>query len=198
MGTTSIAPRVRVAKAAEIDRIAGLFTLAFADDRVARWLFPEAEQYLRWFPEFVKVFGRAAIPAGTAHCDDAGFAAALWQAPGVGIDEERFAALLCEAVTERQRGDAVDLFAQMDRFCPREPHWHLPLIGVDPARRSRGLGSLLLTHAIETCDREGKPVYLEATSPRNAAFYARHGFEAIGRVQVGTSPPITPMLRRPR
>jgi hypothetical protein len=42
------------------------------------------------------------------------------------------------------------------------------------------------------------PAYLEATSARNLPLYQRHGFEALGTIQAGDSPVITPMLRRPR
>jgi hypothetical protein len=47
-------------------------------------------------------------------------------------------------------------------------------------------------------DREQLPAYLEATSSRNVPLYERHGFEELGTIQRGGSPPIVPMLRRPR
>ncbi|MGH6833122.1 MAG: GNAT family N-acetyltransferase, partial [Methyloceanibacter sp.] len=81
---------------------------------------------------------------------------------------------------------------------PKEPHWYLPLIGTDPAKQGNGYGSALLRHALAICDREKMPAYLEATSARNVPLYQRHGFEALGTIQVGSSPPITPMLRKPR
>lgn len=34
--------------------------------------------------------------------------------------------------------------------------------------------------------------------PRTRGLYERHGFELLGTIQVGTSPPIFPMLRTPR
>lgn len=40
--------------------------------------------------------------------------------------------------------------------------------------------------------------YLEASSPRNKALYERHGFEATGVIQAGSSPPMWPMVRTPR
>jgi hypothetical protein len=42
------------------------------------------------------------------------------------------------------------------------------------------------------------PAYLESTNPRNVSFYRRHGFEVLGTIQVGSSPPLIPMLRPPR
>ena len=86
----------------------------------------------------------------------------------------------------------------MGRWHPEEPHWYLPLIGTDPARQGRGYGSALLGEALANCDRQTLPAYLEATSPRNVKLYERHGFEALGTIQEGSSPDITPMLRKPR
>jgi ribosomal protein S18 acetylase RimI-like enzyme len=43
---------------------------------------------------------------------------------------------------------------QMDRSHPSEPHWYLPMIGVDPGKQGNGYGSALLKHALERCDGE--------------------------------------------
>lgn len=72
------------------------------------------------------------------------------------------------------------------------------MIGVDPAKQGNGYGSALLKHAVERCDGEGKPAYLESSSPRSIPLYQRHGFELLGTIQVGSSPPLFPMLREPR
>jgi ribosomal protein S18 acetylase RimI-like enzyme len=86
----------------------------------------------------------------------------------------------------------------MERFHPDEPHWYLPLIGVEPNAQGRGLGAALLRHALERFDREGALAYLESSNPRNIPLYERHGFEIVGEIRVGAAPVMTPMLRRPR
>jgi len=43
-----------------------------------------------------------------------------------------------------------------------------------------------------------KLAYLESTNPANLSLYQRHGFEFIGNIQAGTSPPLFPMIREPR
>ena len=80
---------------------------------------------------------------------------------------------------------------------PHEPHWYLPLIGVVPSHRRRGLGAALMAHALRTCDGEGAPAYLEATSAKSMTLYQRHGFRQIGTIQAGRSPEMYPMLREP-
>jgi Acetyltransferases len=86
----------------------------------------------------------------------------------------------------------------MGNFHPHEPHWYLPIIGVDPPHQGRGLGEQLMAHALARCDADRLPAYLESSNPRNLSFYQRHGFEALGRIQVGSSPTLVPMLRRPQ
>jgi predicted GNAT family N-acyltransferase len=54
-----------------------------------------------------------------------------------------------------------------------------------------------MRHALARCDREGKLAYLEASKPQNIPFYERYGFKAVGEVQIGAGPLVTPMLRRP-
>jgi ribosomal protein S18 acetylase RimI-like enzyme len=77
-------------------------------------------------------------------------------------------------------------------------HWYLSLIGVVLARQGHGLGSALLRHALERCDRDHLPAYLESTNPANVPLYRRHGFEVVGTIQVGSSPPMHPMVRAAR
>ncbi len=187
---------IRIASVADIDDCLQTLTAAFADDPVCRWAWPARDIYAAAFPEFCRAFGGAAFSAGTAHVSPDLEGVALWLAPGSTPDEQAVMALIDETAEAHLREPLFSIFEQMDAFHPREPHWHLPLIGVDPHSQGRGVGSALLRHALEECDRTGVPAYLEATSAGNARLYERHGFKAIGRIQAGDSPVILPMLRR--
>jgi ribosomal protein S18 acetylase RimI-like enzyme len=101
-------------------------------------------------------------------------------------------------VATARLGEVLATFEQMAKYHPREPHWYLPLIGVDPAHQGQGRGDVLMVHALARCDRDRVPAYLESTNPRNMSLYRRHGFEPLGTIQAGSSPPLVPMLRRPR
>jgi ribosomal protein S18 acetylase RimI-like enzyme len=89
-------------------------------------------------------------------------------------------------------------FEAMAGHHPPEPHWYLPLIGVDPAFQRRGLGSALLRHALTTCDQNQSLAYLESTNPISVPLYQRHGFEVIGEIAEGSSLTLYPMVRKPR
>jgi ribosomal protein S18 acetylase RimI-like enzyme len=90
------------------------------------------------------------------------------------------------------------LFEQMAGFHPPEPHWYIPLIGVDPVFQGQGFGTQLMQRGLAACDRDHQPAYLEATSHVNRQFYERHGFRVLGEIRSADSPPMFPMLREPR
>jgi ribosomal protein S18 acetylase RimI-like enzyme len=123
--------------------------------------------------------------------------AAMWLPPGVDPDVERVAELAAAAFQGQHLADVMGLFEQMGVYHPQEPCWYLPLVGVDPILQGRGFGGLLMRHAVRRSDADGVAAYLESSNPRNISLYLRHGFEILGTIQVGDSPTVTPMLRRP-
>jgi ribosomal protein S18 acetylase RimI-like enzyme len=146
----------------------------------------------------VRAFGGRAFDHGTADSLEGGGAVALWLSPDVQPDESAVGSVLEGSVAEGRLPEVFAVLEQMGTLHPREPHWYLPLIGVDPGWQQLGYGSALLRHALERCDRDGLPAYLESTNLRNLPLYERFGFLPMGRIQTDTSPVITPMLRRPR
>jgi GNAT superfamily N-acetyltransferase len=172
--------------------------LAFAADPVARWTWPDAHQYLTTMPNLVRAFGGNAFAHGTAYCTIGCAGAALWLPPGVHPDDETLDVIMQTTVSTSNRDEVSSMFEQMARYHPGEPHWYLPLIGVDPAHQGKGLGDALMTYALQYCDRDHLPAYLESTNPRNISLYRRHGFETLDTIQVGGSPPLVPMLRPAR
>ncbi|MFN7933004.1 MAG: GNAT family N-acetyltransferase [Bryobacteraceae bacterium] len=187
---------VQVAKAGDAEAVISTVVMAFSADPAARWMYPDSQQYLLHFPRFVRIFGGKAFGHSTAHVAGNGCGAALWLPPEVMPEEEELIRLLNTTVDERIREDLLGVFDHMGSYHPSEPHWYLPLIGVDFPWQNRGLGAALLRHALEQCDRDGLPAYLESSNPRNVTLYERHGFERVGEIRVGSSPPITPMVRK--
>lgn len=180
------------------DRALDAFTLAFVDDPMLRWIFSDGSVYLKNLGAAQFGLGGRALEHGTAYALDDFSAAAFWLPPGVGPDEALMGALMEHAVPDNRRGDLLGVVEQMGQYHPHEAHWYLAVLGVDVSRQGKGLGSILMKHALARVDREHLPAYLESSNPRNISFYERHGFEAIGRIQSGTSPTVTPMLRQAR
>jgi len=188
---------VAVIEARDRERAVATLTLAFAADPVTRWAWPDARVYSLYWPRMVEAFGGRAFDHGSAHGLEEMQAVALWLPPSVGPDEIAVMELMGESLDDRRLGEVEALFGQMDELHPSEQHWYLPLTGVDPPGQGRGLGSSLLRHGLSICDQARLPAYLEATSPRSRDLYARHGFEIVGVIQAGSSPPMWAMRREP-
>jgi ribosomal protein S18 acetylase RimI-like enzyme len=191
-------PIVKTATASDEAPAIDVVVLAFSADPGARWTWPDPQQYLMHFPSFVKAFGGKAFTHGSAYYVDGYAGAALWLPPDVHPDEDVLITLLQRTAPEQIQKDIFAVFEQMGRYHPSQPHWYLPVIGVDPFQQGKGFGSALMQHALLQCDRDRVPAYLESTNSANIPLYERHGFEVLDTIQVGSSPPIFPMLRAAR
>jgi len=103
-------------------RAVDVIVRAFCADPAARWLYPDLDQYLAGFPEFVRAFGGRAVEHGTAYAVDGFRGAALWLPPGVHPNEEALTALLRRTIPERDQEKAFSVFEQMASYHPEEPH----------------------------------------------------------------------------
>jgi ribosomal protein S18 acetylase RimI-like enzyme len=179
---------------ADIYRAIAVLVLAFTNDPVVRWKYPDPAQYLRLFPNFVRAFGGGALAQETARYVGHHVGVALWLPPGAELDHVAIDASLPAG----REAEIAAVFEELASYHPSEPHWYLPLIGVDPAYQRKGYGAALLEETLRRCDRDHIAAYLESTNPVNIALYQRHGFKLQGTVQVGSSPPLFPMLRPAR
>lgn len=187
----------RTASPKEADWVTSLMTLGFADDPSCRYLYPDAEQYLTFFPEFVRLYGGDAFANGGAHVID-DVAAALWLGPGVHSDAAAIDDLLRRSVAPSALPELFEVYAKMEQGRPEEPHWFLPLIATDPLARGGGAGSALLEYGLAACDRDGLLAHLDSTHPKSIPLYERHGFEVQGAFTIGGHPTFYPMVRRAR
>ena len=103
-------------------------------------------------------------------------------------------------------GESVEEYAQrlfeilalMEARHPVEPLYYLFLLGTRPGWQGRGLGAALMAPVLETCDRDGVPAYLEATSERNKQLYLRYGFAVTDEILLPDGPTMWCMWRSPR
>ncbi|MBM3520452.1 MAG: GNAT family N-acetyltransferase [Alphaproteobacteria bacterium] len=173
-------------------------TMAFSSDPAARWAWPDPLQFVRTFMPLVTLFGGKSFDCDTALVAGDFAGVAQWLPPGIQPDDEPIAELFKDNMTEPRLSEVLFLFEQMAGFHPQDPHWYLPLVGVDPVFQGHGLGTLLMRQGLALCDRHGQPAYLEATSPTHRKLYERHGFRVLGEIRSGDSPPMFPMLREAR
>jgi GNAT superfamily N-acetyltransferase len=180
------------------ERAVAVQVMAFSADPVMRWLYPKASDYLSHHPGFVEVFGGLAFENESAfQAGDFG-GVSLWLPPGVHVDGDAMGEFMAKTMSKELLDEAFPVLEQMDSYHIEEPHWYLPMIGVDPAQQGRGLGSALLAERVAHCDEQHLPAYLESSNPANVPLYERHGFRVLAEIQVGDSPTIFPMHREAR
>jgi len=189
---------VRSATPDEMRQAIGAIVAAFLTDPVARFAWASPHDYLRGMPLATREFAGGSFEHGTAYVSADFCGAALWLPPGVHPNGEALERVFRETASPEHLDDVLATFEKMEQSHPKEPHWYLPMIGVEPRAQQRGLGAELMRHALTRCDDEGALAYLESSNPRNISLYLRHGFQVVGEIRIGAVPVLTPMLRRPR
>jgi ribosomal protein S18 acetylase RimI-like enzyme len=206
MTITAPAPSrtARTAVPSDATAIAHVLARAFEHDPVAAWFLPrQRDRLARLVRGFESVYvRRLSLPHGVVQTTGDHAGAALWIPPDkVHLSTLGELRLLPPLARVYGRGlpRALKGMAAMDEVHPHEPHYYLPIIGVDPAAQGQGIGSALLRPVLERADREGMAAYLEATTPGSRALYARHGFEDVGILHLPyDGPPLWRMWREPR
>jgi GNAT superfamily N-acetyltransferase len=194
---------VRPATEADRPEIIGVLARAFYDDPIMSWLCPDDSRRLR---QLERLFGFFDDKVWRGH--DLAFTtgrlagAAIWLPPDAWhlgpLQQIRMLPGMVRRAGLSTFGRLFRTLNLMESEHPREHHYYLPIIGVDPAWQGRGLGTALLRAMTERCDREGMPAYLEASSPRSRVCYERSGFEATGELTPPPDgPPLWPMWRKP-
>jgi GNAT superfamily N-acetyltransferase len=173
---------------------------AFYDDPILGWLMPdERKRHARLRRFYAIELRHLALPRGQVWTTSDLTGAALILPPGA-WRVPLHATLLEGGAFGVHLGRGARLGIAMEwRHARdvREPHYYVRDIGVLPEMQGKGLGSALMRPTLERCDREGLPAYLEASSERSAALYARLGFQLIRELRVAGGPPLRLMLRPP-
>ena len=192
-------PVISTINSSDTDKALATLTAAFIADPFFRWAYPNADNYFDSFPKLIMAYCGSGIEQGTAYSDLQFQGASIWLSPGKEVDEEAAGAVL-EATMQAERFEPfIGVLEEMGTYHPHdEPIWYLPAIGVEPAHQRKGLGSALLKHTLKLCDENGVRAYLESSNPANIPLYEAHGFEVMGRIEVGSAPPVHPMIREKR
>lgn len=194
---------VRPATAADRPALIGALARAFYDDPVMSWIWSDHSGRLRRLERGFGYFdAKVWLHHDLAFTTESIAGAAIWMPPETWhIGPFRQLALLPGMIRTsglRSFPTLMRTLNLMEAKHPREPHYYLPIIGLQPHWQGRGLGTALLTAMTERCDRERMPAYLEASSARSRMCYERVGFEATEEVRLPPDgPPIWPMWRGP-
>jgi GNAT superfamily N-acetyltransferase len=180
---------------------ADLIATAFHALDVARWLVAHPEDRERVIYANMRIFVEHALDHGEMFLTADRSAVAVWfrrdkPLPEI-ADYDRRLWLACGPYTDRFR--ALD--TAFDAHHPTDPHHHLAFMAVHPNRQGRGVGTALLNRYQARLDRAAMPAYLEASSLRSRALYARHGYILRPNAPIrlpGDGPEMWPMWRTPQ
>ena len=192
----------RLATGADVEALAPRLAAAFQNTPGMGWTFRDPGKRLhRLTVGFALYLREIWLPGGACHTTDRLAGAACWLPPGNWHLPISTQLRLLPRVVAHARGDVTRLM-RWQRIAegkhPREPHWYLALLGVDPALQGRGYGPHLMRPALDRCDSDRLPAYLETDTEANVALYERHGFAVTERFELpGNGPPVWLMWREP-
>lgn len=198
---------VAIRRAGEGDRglVVRLLDEAFQDDPVSGWVFPGEDRRRTTHHRLMAAFTDIVLAEGRIDLVEDGTGCALWLSVPAAEPADAADAAGDEAVRLREQADPdnerVELIARlMAEVHPAgRAHAYLWMVGVTPGHQGRGLGTALIRRALDRCDREGLPAYLEASSLRSIGLYERLGFAATDRtLDLPDGPRMWPMWREPR
>ncbi|MEU4361055.1 GNAT family N-acetyltransferase [Promicromonospora sp. NPDC023987] len=163
----------------EFDAVLPMCVEAFADEAVSAWVEPEPERRHERTRELFTSSLRAAVDAGQLVVaflpGGEPVAGSVWAdldgAPPV------------PELPDDDRPVSRRLFAVLSATGSRHPavpHVYLSAMAALPRHRGHGAGAAILRYGLDRARDRGLPVYLEASTPRNQRFYARHGFQDHG------------------
>jgi ribosomal protein S18 acetylase RimI-like enzyme len=191
----------------QLGAAAHVLTRAFDDDPVFRYLYPSPRRRRWTCLGFMRAIVRDALPFGevwSAIDDGAVVATAGWLPEGSYPPSRRRAARQLVGawgalLTPHTFRDGLRFLTETEKLHPKEPHWYLPVIGVEPDRQGEGLGGRMLATVLGRLDTNGVPAYLETSTEANVAWYRHHGFEVREQVHPASAgPPVWTMWREPR
>jgi len=191
---------IRKALNHELTAVSLTLARAFADDPVFGYCIPDTGRRSRALPAFFDLVAHTVAPYDEIYTVGDSIGGAVWVPPDRPMipedAEENFEARLADiAGTDLDRIVAVT--SLLEEHHPRQTCAYLWFLGVDPAMQGRGHGSALMAPVLRRCDAQRTPAYLEATTTRNRALYARHGFQVVTELTVPGGPPMWPMWREP-
>lgn len=189
----SAPPDVRRARATEIHTVASVLTDAFVDEAGLNYWLRQSDAKTavrrRFFNAAVRDVIHKERELWLAEAEGAPAGAAIWLKPGdhafafTPLQQLLTTPLFISIAGFEGMKRAQALGGTLNAHHPKAPHAHLVFLGVAPSAQGRGVGSAILKQTLAPLDARGVTAYLECTTERNAALYARHGFVVTGEFE---------------
>ncbi len=172
----------------QIETAGASMARAFFDDHVMAYTFPDEDERRRLAPWHFSAFIRYGYLFGEVYTTSVSpDETAVWFTPGEAeLTDERLKHAGLDRAHDVLGAEAWKRFNTVCDYVERlhptevpEPHWYLPLLGIDPVLQGQGVGSALLKMILDRADRDGLRAYLWTAKSRNVPFYQKHSFEVV-------------------
>lgn len=194
---------IRKIEPADFTQVSDLLGRAFDDDPVMNFMAkPDARRSERIRSMMDLALRKMTFPYGETYITEGFEGAALWNPPdgrphGL-LNDLRLVPGFARVAGLSRMPRVIGALTLMEKKHPKEPHYYLLAIGVEPSKQGKGFGSQLLAPMIARCDREGMPAYLESSKERNVPLYERHGFKVVEEMDLPNGGPrVWRMWREP-
>jgi ribosomal protein S18 acetylase RimI-like enzyme len=188
----------------DVESAADVMYRAFEDDPAWSLILTDPRMRERTYRRMWPAIARYASRYGVARGFDGTAGVACWLVPGH-TKVTAFRSLLSGfwttmlGVDSATRKEFMAVLGELDEVHERlmtQPHMYLWALATDPERQGEGIGSQLLEDGVQLAD--GHPLYLEAITEQNAAFYEHRGFKVVESGLIGSSGfPYWSMVRHP-
>jgi GNAT superfamily N-acetyltransferase len=203
----SIRPRpdgsdIRKVAEADVPHVARALARAFYDDPlIGRWVVPDDTRRMRKLERGFELYARRIwLREDECYTTDRLIGGAMWMPPGiwhVNVSQQLRLLPAMAAILGRELPRLLFLLNAFEAKHPHDPHYYLPVVGVEPEWQGRGFGAALLRPVLGRCDRAACPPILRRGA-RATALYERHGFEVVEEMTVRDSRPAWRVWREPR
>jgi GNAT superfamily N-acetyltransferase len=185
---------MRKARPGETLALSRALSRAFFEDPLGTYVIPDPARRLAILERGFDLFLRRVWidHEETYTVGDTGVGACVWEPPGtwkIGAAKQLSMLPAMVGAFGRSLPRLISALNAAERGHPEEPHYYLPVLGVEPESQGHGCGSAMMFPILSRCDAEGVPAYLEASTPRNRALYERHGFKTTEAFQLGRGGP---------
>lgn len=179
---------MKVVTSDEMDQVVGVLASAFLHEEFWSWAIdlPHLSQEAKikklelLFKIHLKYF---CLPYKSAYRLEDFQGAALWSLPScwqLGLLQQiKFLPEFIKVVGLKHCIKVIHVIDVIQKYHPKEPHYYLQIIGVEPLQQGKGLSKKLLKPILKQCDDQKIPVYLETATPSHVALYRHLGFKMM-------------------
>jgi GNAT superfamily N-acetyltransferase len=190
------------APATRAPALAGALARAFHDDPAFSWVLRADPRRMRILQRGFELFLRRVwMEQEETYTTADAVAVAVWERPEewkLGTVRQLLMLPSMARIFGRHMPRLLRALVTLESKHPRDPHYYLAFVGVEPEWQGRGLGAGVLAPVLQRCDSERVPAFLEASTPRSRALYEHHGFTVTEEFVLGVgAPPQWRMWRSP-